>query len=101
MTKPSDHRRSALTTNAQHESPQTVMYVKPICVCNGQAVATQYPSMAQPADKQCRHGSQDGTNPPSPLVTAGLTTVSSAVPPHHLCWTAADRETGVDQTEAE
>ncbi len=94
MTKPSDHRRSALTTNAQHESPQTVMYLKPICVCNGQAVATQYPSMAQPADKQCRHGSQDGIQHP-------LTTVSSAVPPHHLCWTAADRETGVDQTEAE
>ncbi len=40
-------------------------------------------------------------NTPSLLVTAGLTTVSSAVPPHHLCWTAADRETGVDQTEAE
>ncbi len=79
MTKPSNHGRSALATNAEHKQhTSSDVHEANLCVCDGQAVATQYPSMAQPADKQCRHGRQDGTNMPSPPVTVGLTTVSSA-----------------------
>ncbi len=75
------------------------MYMKPICVWDGQAVATQNPSMAQPADKQCRHGSQDGTAMPSPPVTAGFTTVSTAECLHTTF--AGLQPMGIDQTEEE